>query len=148
MKTESDITSLSAVPTQQLRRRVEDLETALFAAESALRNCGEVMAANHAIQALSQSKAHEVGGISVGDVVRSFDFSTDRDLQGAKSFYIVGRVTNIVVLPNEDHHRYEIKVFLLVREGSVRCPEDEHRYPPVNGLATAFGRTTNFVEKL
>ena len=86
--------------------------------------------------------------ISVGDRVRSFDFSRGpdgRDLEGERACYVEGRVEELVEV--EGCLRYRIAVDRDVFSGE----DSDHRvgsvvFPPVNGTRSTFGNVTNFVE--
>jgi len=86
--------------------------------------------------------------ISIGDRVRSFDFSTapgGRDLDGDRACYVEGKVVGFDFV--EGCKRYRILV-----DRDVFGGKDEDRRqgalvtPPVNGTRKSFGGTTNFVE--
>ena len=86
--------------------------------------------------------------ISVGDRVRSFDFSRGpggRDLSGERACYVEGRVEDFVTI--EGCLRYRI---LVDRDVFGGVDEDRRigRFvtPPVNGTPTSLGNTTDFVE--
>ena len=88
--------------------------------------------------------------ISVGDRVRSFDFSTSpggRDLEGERACYVEGRVEELVEV--EGCLRYRILVDRDVfggKEESTRV--GRYMHPPVNGTPRLIGgaSVTNFVE--
>ncbi len=88
--------------------------------------------------------------ISVGDRVRSFDFSTSpggRDLEGERACYVEGRVEELVRV--DGCLRYKILVERDVFGGedqSVRV--GRYCHPPVNGTPRLIGgaKVTNFVE--
>jgi len=88
--------------------------------------------------------------ISVGDRVRSFDFSTSpggRDLDGDRACYVEGRVVELVEV--EGCLRYRILVERDVfggKEESTRV--GRYMHPPVNGTPRLIGgaSVTNFVE--
>lgn len=88
--------------------------------------------------------------ISVGDRVRSFDFSTSpggRDLEGERACYVEGRVEELVEV--EGCLRYRILVERDVfggEDSTVRV--GRYCHPPVNGTPRLIGgaMVTNFVE--
>jgi hypothetical protein len=88
--------------------------------------------------------------VSVGDRVRSFDFSTapgGRDLDGDRACYVEGRVESLVKV--EGCLRYRILVERDVfggEDSTVRV--GRYMHPPVNGTPRLLGgaSVTNFVE--
>jgi hypothetical protein len=87
--------------------------------------------------------------ISVGDRVRSFDFSDGglgRDLSGERACYVEGRVQDLV------DHSGCIRYHILVDRDVFGGEESDRRVgrfinPPVNGVPRAFGSgVTDFVE--
>jgi hypothetical protein len=86
----------------------------------------------------------EVGGVAVGDTVRSYDFGPDR----APDIYVEGIVTGLVGL--EGCTRYRIQVVRRIWEGRDVTGEDAPRevHPPVNGTPIAGGGACNYVKKV
>ena len=85
--------------------------------------------------------------ISVGDRVRSFDFSDGpdgRSLSGKRACYIEGEVVGIE--PHGGCDRYVIAVERAVFGGEERTPWPKKVYPPVNGTRKLMGGETNSVE--
>ena len=84
--------------------------------------------------------------ISVGNRVRSFDFHYMRDLEGPRSCYMEGEVTDIVEHPHYGYKCYEIQVSRVVAGGKECSDRPTTIYPPVNGTPTSMGRITDGVE--
>lgn len=92
--------------------------------------------------------------VSVGDRVRSFDFSTapgGRDLDGDRACFVEGRVESLVTV--EGCLRYRILVERDVFGGEdsttrVGTRVGRYMHPPVNGTPRLIGgaSVTNFVE--
>jgi hypothetical protein len=90
--------------------------------------------------------------VSVGDRVRSFDFSTSpggRDLDGDRACFVEGRVESLVTV--EGCLRYRILVERDVFGGEDSTTRvGRYTHPPVNGTPRLIGgaSVTNFVESL
>lgn len=77
--------------------------------------------------------------IKIGNMVRSFDFSMHRMLEGEMACYFEGFVKDIV--PMDGCSRYEIEVTKHVFGGVDKINSDmigEKVYPPVNGTPALF----------
>jgi len=83
--------------------------------------------------------------IKIGDKVRSFDFSPNKDLEGDRACYIEGTVIDLGMV-KEGCPRYEIKVEKRIFGGEVIAEAEDMVYPPINGTPTRFGRPTDYVE--
>lgn len=82
--------------------------------------------------------------ISVGDFVRSFDFSHHRGLEGPRACYMEGRVVDFKEL--EGCRRYVIEVSRCIFGGEEREEFPKRIYPPVNGTRRTFGGVCDGVE--
>lgn len=91
--------------------------------------------------------------IQVGDRVRSFDFPRSREYEGARACFVEGVVEAITDPATHeffgDCPRYVVRVDRRVFSGNECTGENdtgELVFPPVNGLGTLFGDTTDGVE--
>jgi len=84
--------------------------------------------------------------VEVGNRVRSFDFHYMRDLDGPRSCYMEGEVTDIVEHPHFGYKCYEIQVDRVICAGKENDEIPVTIYPPVNGTPTTMGRITDGVE--
>ena len=84
--------------------------------------------------------------VEVGSNVRSFDFHYMRDLEGRRSCYMEGEVTDIVEHPHFGYKCYEIQVNRVICGGEENDEMPVTIYPPVNGTPTTMGRITDGVE--
>jgi hypothetical protein len=85
--------------------------------------------------------------ICVGDLVRSYDFNSRRDIEGTEACYIEGVVQEIVHVSGCE--RYKIRCTRRIIAGVADSTDINRAYfPPVNGMPTAFGGLTSFVEKI
>ena len=85
-------------------------------------------------------------GPFVGDIVRSFDFHGNKDLEGPRACYMEGQITGLQML--EGCWRYKIEVSKCVGAGKVREQFPAVIFPPVNGTPRMFGGECNGVELL
>lgn len=84
----------------------------------------------------------EIGGIGIGDTVKSFDF------EGRDDCYIEGTIAGFTEL--EGCRRYVVKTTKRVFGDEVKELVEDHPektvYPPLNGTPSAMGGETNFVK--
>ena len=85
-------------------------------------------------------------GPLIGDRVRSFDFHYERSLDGPRSCYMEGQITDLKHI--EGCWRYKIEVMRCVGGGKERDNFPAVIYPPVNGTPTMMGRVTDGVEAI
>ena len=85
-------------------------------------------------------------GPFVGDIVRSFDFHGNKDLEGPRACYMEGQITGLQML--EGCWRYKIEVRKCVGGGKVREQFPDVLFPPVNGTPRMFGGECNGVEAI
>jgi len=86
-------------------------------------------------------------GICVGDLVRSYDFNSRRDIEGPGACYIEGVVQEIVHASGCE--RYKIRCTRRVVAGVTDDTDvDRSYFPPVNGTPTVYDGLTSFVEKI
>ena len=83
--------------------------------------------------------------IQIGDRVRSFDFSRNREVEGELACFVEGEVVAFDHVEGCDRYR------ILVDRDVGGGVEKEYRlgtlvYPPVNGTPSLFGDKTDYVE--
>ena len=97
-----------------------------------------------------------IAWFSVGDRVRSFDFSRapgGRDLSGDRACYVEGRVVDLVHVGGTLRYRILVERDVFGGEDST-CRVGRYAHPPVNGTPRCTGEpdalegATNFVESL
>ncbi len=84
--------------------------------------------------------------ITVGSLVRSFDFSHHRDLEGERACFMEGEVVGFEKV--QGCNRFVIEVHRCVFGGKERSDFPARIFPPVNGTPTWTGRVTDGVELL
>lgn len=88
--------------------------------------------------------------ISVGDLVRSFEFSGRRDISGPGACYVEGRVEEV----RQSVHFGRCPVYVIRVQKEIYGGEEEFDRigikvtTPINGTPTLRGDVCNFVERV